>query len=117
MDVVSTGELGIPSALFRRGYSSAGRAVVRIGDKEWPTEYPNMEAPFLPFEVVSDTAVDEVLAALEFDDSVQISAEYRDFPLSRKNYPDFPRIEGMAPHFYRGTAVEEFQRCMERGGQ
>ncbi len=72
-----------------------------------------MEAPFLPFEVVSDAAVGEVLEALESHDSVQISAEYREFHQSRKNYPDFPRIEGMAPHFYRGTALDDFQRCVE----
>ena len=38
-------------------YKIAGPGRPRIGDKDWPNEYPIKEAPFLPFGVASDTAV------------------------------------------------------------
>jgi hypothetical protein len=98
-------------------YKVEGTGRLTIGEKKWPTERQNMEAPIGPFEVVTDSAFSEVLEAVKSHESVHLVAEYMDFPYNLKDYPDFPVIKAATPHFYQGTAVPEFQECINRAGQ
>lgn len=98
-------------------YIVEGTGRLLMGEKEWPTERRNMEAPFAAFEVVTDSAFNEVLVALRSQSDVELAAEYTDFPYNLKDYPDFPVIKAAAPNSYRGTAIEEFQTCIDKAGQ
>jgi hypothetical protein len=98
-------------------YKVEGTGRLMIGDKEWPAEYQNMEAPISPFEVVTDSAFGEIFTAVKSHISVGLAAEYTDFPYNLKDYPDFPVINAATPQLYRGAAVENFQECMDRAGQ
>lgn len=98
-------------------YKVEGTGRLKIGGREWTTEHQNMEARFSPFEVVTDSAFSEVLAEVQSHNSAELAAEYTDFPYNLSDYPDFPVIKAATPLYYRGTAVEEFQDCINRAGQ
>jgi hypothetical protein len=98
-------------------YKVEGTGRLTIGSKEWPTEYQHMEAPISPFEVVSDSAFADVLAAAKSHDGLGITAEYKNFPYNLKDYPDFPVIKTATPQFYLGTAIENFEKCIDQAGQ
>lgn len=98
-------------------YKVAGTGRLTIGGRDWTTQHKAMEAPYSPFEVVADSAFGEVLSAVEANEGVWLSAEYKDFPYNHKDYPDFPEIKAEMPHYYRGTAVQRFQECIDQAGQ
>jgi len=98
-------------------YIVEGTGRLLIGDEEWPTEHEVMEVPVSPFEVVTDAAFSEALAALRSHDSVALAAEYTDFPYNPKDYPDFPVIKATTPYSYGGTAIEDFGMCVHKAGQ
>jgi hypothetical protein len=70
-----------------------------------------------PFEVIANSVFSEVLSAVESHSSAWLSAEYANFPFNYKDYPDFPEIIAGMPRYYRGTAVQRFQECIDRAGQ
>lgn len=98
-------------------YKIAGTGGLIIGGKEWTTRHETMEGPYSPFEVVANPAFSEVLLAVEAHEGAWLSAEYEDFPYNHIDYPDFPEIKAGMPHYYRGTAVQRFQECIDRAGQ
>jgi hypothetical protein len=99
-------------------YKVEGSGILTIGGKEWTTRHETMEARYSsPFEVVADSVFSEVLSAVESHSSAWPSAEYEDFPYNHKDYPDFPEIKAGMPHYYRGSAVQSFQECIDRAGQ
>lgn len=99
-------------------YKVEGSGRLTIGGNEWTTRHETMEEQYSsPFEVVANSVFSEVLSAVESHSSAWLSAEYANFPFNYKDYPDFPEIIAGMPRYYRGTAVQRFQECIDRAGQ
>jgi len=92
----------------------SGRVIV--GAKEWRTARTLMEDHVHPYEVVDEAGAREILAALADASSISLEWSMSNLPdFYRSNYPDYPDGWARTDLLYFGSALNDFEACVERG--